>query len=330
MLTLKIGFAGVGEMGRYLGAICHEMDGIEVAAVVATSPSRARDVAVGLGADAFTDHREMLSSVPVDALIVAMPSDTHHEIVQDAISAGVHVFCEKPLAHTVPQCDQLITVAEDAAVKIMVGYALRTMPLFARIREILEQGRLGNPLAASLIRIEKPDLWGWYKHEQNVRIILHEVGTHELDLLRLWLGEVESVQAHSAPQTRRDIDYQDTVQVQLRFQSGAVGTLLLSWNSPLTAAQGHIVCEQGTLYYDWRSNNLLEYVELNGELMSATIQETEQNDGYRLELRSFFDWIRADTAPLVTAQDGRAAVELAEAAYLSLKQDEPVSLPLVP
>jgi predicted dehydrogenase len=326
--ALKIGLVGAGEIGRYLGLISHETDGVEVVAVVATRQERARAVAYQFGAAAFTDHQQMLSTAPLDAVIVATPSDTHFQIAQDAVSAGVHVFCEKPLAHTVSDCDELIAAADRVGVKLTVGHVLRAMPLFARIGEILGEGSLGKMLAVSLVRIEKPELWGWYKERMRVRSILHEVGAHELDLLRVFAGDVETIQAWAAPRSRSDIDYYDTVQVRLGFLSGALGALTLSWNSPLAAAQGHIICEHGTLHYDWRQGNLLEYVESGGERVVTHVEETEENNGYRRELHSFFAWVRADGPPLVTARDARAAVELAEAACLSLECEEQIRLPI--
>ena len=97
----------------------------------------------------------------------------------------------------------------------------------------------------------------------------------------------------------------------------------------MAAAQGHIICEQGTLYYDWRRRNLLETVESEGERIATHVEEIEENNGYRRHMHRFFAWLRDDAAPLVTAQDARAAVELAEAAYLSLERSEAVRLPIL-
>jgi UDP-N-acetylglucosamine 3-dehydrogenase len=321
---LRVGLIGPGDIGAHLGRLAREIEGVALAGVAGGDRDKAARAAAALGAAAFDDHQQLLEALRPDAVIVASPSFTHREIVLDALAAGCHVFCEKPLAQTVPDCDEMIAAAGRAGLRLGVGHVLRYMPLFQKAQQ--SAANLGSLRLVELVRLEKPEVWGWYRRTCGLRSLLHEVGVHELDLLRLLAGEPQRVRLVAAPPSRPELDYPDTLQARFDFVSGAVGSLSLSWNSPLTVARGYLVGERGALHYDWRAGRL-EVALADGRPESVSVEQT--TDPYRIELEAFFAWVRGGAPPPVTAEDGRAAVALAEAALRSLEtgQAQPVAAP---
>ena len=319
-----MGLIGAGDIGGYLGKIASQIQDVNLIAIATPHPEKANPLKEWAQFKTYQDHRQMLAAHDLDAVIVASPSHTHHPIVMDAIAAGVHIFCEKPLAHSVADCDDMIRTAEKKELKLMVGHVLRWMPYFQKIFKAHQA--LGTPLLAHLIRIERPELWGWYQEASRIRSIIHEVGVHELDLLRWLMGEVQEVEAMAAPPSREDLAVEDTILIRLRFDSGAIGTFCLSWNSPLEASRGYFVSSGGSLHYDLRGGNRLETVTKDGNHAALIVEEIEEPNGYHRELETFFAWLKGGPPPGMTAQDARAAVAIAEAALQSIQTGLPVEL----
>jgi predicted dehydrogenase len=324
---LQVGLIGAGDMGSYLGQICDEIPGATLAAVAGHNSNKVENYARKYGAIFYLDYQTMLKHSRMDAVIVATPSDTHHKIVLDCIHAGLHVFCEKPLALSVPDCDEMISAAANAQVKLMVGHVLRELPVFAKVREILASRALGKPLVTSFIRTEKVSLVGWYLEKARYRSAFHEMAIHELDILRVLMGEVEEIEVLAVPRTARDLDYDTPTLIRLRFKNGTIGSITYHWNSPLTTGYGTLLCENGTIRCGWRDRNWIEYSVSTGENIKLDVPTTEMNNGYRRELANFFNWILMNVPPVTSAEEGRAAVVLAESALLARETGKPVKVP---
>jgi predicted dehydrogenase len=323
---LQIGLIGAGDMGSYFGQICDGMPGATLAAVAGHNSNKVESYARKYGAGFYPDYQLMLKLTRLDAVIVATPSDTHHKIVLDCIQAGVHVFCEKPLALSVQDCDEMIETAAKARVKLMVGHVLRELPVFVKIREIIASKAMGKPLMASLICTEKVSLVGWYLEQPRYRSAFHEIVIHELDLLRVLMGEVEEIEVLTVEKSARNVDYDTPTLVRLSFRNESVGSITYHWNSPLITGYGMLMCENGAIRCSWRDRNWIEYSLSTGENIRLDIPTTDANNGYRRELASFFNWILMNVPPLISAEDGRAAVVLAESALLARQTGKPVKV----
>ncbi len=327
-----LGFAliGCGGMGRAEALVLREVPQGRLVAVCDMSEEAAAKLADEMKVPAFTDYHEALRQPDVGAVIVATPNGLHTQIVLDAVAAGKHVFCEKPFAFTVAECDQMIAAAERHGVRLMVGHVLRLLPLFQRVIDIFDSGLLGRPVAAQITRI------GWLGDPQaRYRLkkettggLLYDISVHEIDLLHRLCGPTQSVYALLDNQVQKQIDYEDCAHLLLRFRSGASGHLFASLASTLGTYHGVIVGEQGTLRFDHTGGTLTYKKAGEGEqAVSETISRGARENGYLRELRSFTEWVLQGKEPLLTAREGRAAIQVVEAAYQSAATGQPVTLP---
>ena len=150
---------------------------------------------------------------------------------------------------------------------------------------------------------------------------------HEFDFMRALFGEAESMYAVAASQVRDDMEYSDNVMAIVRFKNGATGSLHAGHASFLGNYDGKILCTGGTVFYGGSQG--LVYRGREGSPVTVSQEELDRmEDGFRWEIRSFLEWITEGKEPVVTAQDGRAAVEMVQAAYLSIERGAPVNLPL--
>jgi predicted dehydrogenase len=327
----EFGFAliGCGGMGRNEAHILGQVPRARLVAVCDVSEAAAREFGAEMGVPALTDHREALARPNVDAVMVATPNGLHTQIVLAAAAAQKHVFCEKPMAFTVAECDAMIAAAERHGVKLMVGHVLRLLPLFQRVIDVFDSGVLGKPVAAQITRI------GWLgdpKARYRLRKeltggLLYDITVHEIDLLHRLCGPTLSVYALLDNHVQKQIDYEDVAQIQLRFKSGASGHLFASLASPIGSSNGTIIGEQGALRYDHGSGQITYRRSGEGqEVVQEAVTRADGENGYLRELRSFTEWVLDGKEPLLTAKEGRAAIQVAEAVYQSAAMGQPVTL----
>ena len=328
MERLGFGLIGAGGIGIHHGRRLRAQPRAQLVALTDPDARAAEAASRELGVEA-TSLEALLARDNVRAVLVATPNFAHYDVTLKAILAGKHVFLEKPMARTAEQCDDLIEAAHAAGVKLSVGQVLRLMPPFVRIREMVASGRFGRPVMIETSRL----VWAsWTQAWRNRRDLawgmLHESDIHELDFMRSICGEAVEVDARLERLVRMETDYEDTALVVVRYASGALGLMRGSYASTMPTFEGRIICEQGTIAYDWRRLRI-EY-RMVGEAESRVLELSQNGfeDAYALEQRSFVDWVLDGTPPIVTAADGRAAVELCEAAYLSAERGGPVKLPL--
>ena len=328
----ELGFAliGCGGMGRSEARVLREVPRARLVAVCDVSEAAAREFGAEMGVAAVeTDHKRLLEREDVGAVMVATPNGLHTQIVLDACAAGKHVFCEKPFAFTVAECDAMMAAAEGAGVRLMVGHVLRLLPLFQRVIDVFDSGVLGRPVAAQITRI------GWlgdpaarYRLRKELTGgLLYDITVHEIDLLHRLCGPTRSVYALMDNFVQKQVDYEDNAQLLLRFRSGASAHLLASLASRMSASFGTLVGELGALRYDHSRGEITYKVSGEGqEPVQLSVKRSDGENGYLRELRSFVEWVLDGTSPLLTAAEGRAAIQVAEAAYRSVATGEAVQI----
>jgi UDP-N-acetylglucosamine 3-dehydrogenase len=329
----ELGFAliGCGGMGRSEAKVLREIPAARLVAVCDLSAAAATSFGREMDVVAFTDYRQALARDDVGAVIVATPNGQHTQVVLDAAGAGKHVFCEKPMAFTVAECDQMIAACDRQGVRLMVGHVLRLMPLFQRVIDIFDSGLLGKPVAAQITRL------GWLgdptaRYRLSKALTggqLYDISVHEIDLLHRIFGPSESVYACAQNYVQAKVDYDDTDQLLLRFRNGGIASLFASLASTIGTSHGTIIGDQGTLRYDHNAGSITYRRQGEDEApVTETVTRADGENGYLRELRSFTTWVLHQEAPLLTAQEGRAAIQVVEGAYTSAATGQPVRLPL--
>ncbi len=335
MTTEKVfGFAllGCGDMGMHLAQQGATIDGVRVVAGAdVDADRRARFTETFEGAHAAATVGEALAQSGVDAVIVASPPFLHRELVEAAAAAGKHVFCEKPLAPTLADCDAIIAACARANVRLMTGQVLRYIQPFATVHDLVVKQRvIGKVFGMEMRRFGAG--WGggarsWRNEGAATGGMLMEINAHEMDLLRYISGEVTTVDARLGRYHHEAFDFADFAYVLFGMASGGAGSLHASLASALGSTEGMLHGTEGSLSYRWQSGAAITYARFGQEKPTeVTPQSTEEP--YRRELREFVEAVHGGVEPTITGADGRKAVELALAAYTSSAQGRVVTLPL--
>jgi predicted dehydrogenase len=336
IINQEIGCAliGPGNFGRNLARALQEDARVRLAGVLGVTQEESSAGAAELGGRAYANLDDLLCDDAVQAVLIATPSDTHADLAVAAAGAGKQIFCEKPLALTVAECDSMIAATRQAGVTLMVGQMQRLVPLLAEVRRLIHTNTIGRPVS---LLIQRHDLLqrhsgSWLQRREQVGGLLHQSSVHELDWLRTLLGEVAEVFARAAPVAiQAGLDFPDAIEVNLRFQSGCIATLSACMTSYVWQHEGSIQGTAGTLAFSLSEGTLRwRGMQQDGESI--------QRDDFKLavgadlairaELHAFVDAALSLAAPLIPGEEGRANIEIIQAALISIAERRPVALPL--
>jgi myo-inositol 2-dehydrogenase/D-chiro-inositol 1-dehydrogenase/scyllo-inositol 2-dehydrogenase (NAD+) len=338
MSVLRTVLVGAGRAGaNHLHHLAQHVPKARVVGIVDADEESAARLAATVGS--VSVHRTLeaaLEATELDAVVISTPTFTHCGLAVAAAAAGKHVFCEKPMAITEQECDEMADAAARARVVLQIGFMRRFQPEFAEARRTIEAGDIGEPMVIkSLTRGPGlPPPWAWDLKTSNG--MLAEVNSHDFDTVRWLVGaDITRVYTEAAnlKGAERGVDvegFYDNAVVALRFASGAIGTI-----------DGTCPADYG---YDARveivgTRGLLQIGEVRGQAL-LMVQDREVGavspvhrtwpqrfePGYRAQMRAFVDAALTGGAPLVTAADGRAAVQAVRAANRSWQEARPVEL----
>jgi myo-inositol 2-dehydrogenase/D-chiro-inositol 1-dehydrogenase len=326
---VRLGVAGLGRMGRLHAENAAASRRIELVRVVDADEGLARRFGNELGTEWSTDYEELLADAEVEGVVVAAPTPLHVSMVQQAASAAKHVLCEKPLAFDTDDAARALAAARAAGVNLQVGFHRRFDPDWSAATERIRNGELGDVylFRTSLRDMSPPSI----EYIRSSGGFFTDVTIHDLDTARWMVGEIEEVTALGAalsdPSFAEAGDV-DSALVTLRFANGALGVI----DNCRMAGYGYecsteVVGSKATvrigshrrLHTEWLTAGRLEV-----DWVSDFIERYPQ--AYRLELEHFADVIRDNVPPLVTGEDGVAALALAQACQRSYEERRPVRI----
>ena len=330
-----IGLVGAGGMGKSLVLEANQIEGVKVVFVSDLDEDRARSLAEEVNASYTLDYHGLLCDDRIHAVFVASPPFLHATISIDAMNSGKHVFCEKPMATTLKDCDAMIKTAEQNQVNLGVGLVCRFHATHSKVREIVVSEQLGKPISMHVHRIGGPWQGGsyhtdWRMQREKCGGFLMEVNAHEIDFMRWTCGEIKKVYAAGGTYIQHEADYADLVVASLNFENGAVGLLHSGQVSAIGGYGGRVDCEKGSIFFPqiWGGDSKIQIKRFDGSGEDIPISSIEVESPVRAEIRAFIDATIDGVTPPVAGADGRAATEIALAAYRSLETGDPVNLPM--
>lgn len=313
---MKIGFIGVGGIaGNYLGSLKKLEQ--PVAAVCDINAERASQKAAELGAQSYTDHREMLKAEKLDAVFISIPPGAHSGHAQDVAQAGVHLFVAKPVGLDLDAVRRTRDAIAQAGVINQAGYMARYSDICEKAREIVGERPLGLGLGRFMCRMGAHPWWG--KSEICGGQML-EQSTHVFDQLRLFLGEVEEVFAYGHTGLGDDIaDFEDSTVCNLKFKSGAAGNIHSTCCA--NVPEGFVTELSGRDFY----LKLAHDNRLTGKADKEDIDFRGEEAGYFRQVEHFLKAVEANDQALVRSsyEDAARTLTVTVAANRSLKSGRP-------
>ncbi|MGF1446703.1 MAG: Gfo/Idh/MocA family protein [Pikeienuella sp.] len=307
MKPVRTAVVGVGHFGR-LHAEKLASDGrAELVAVVDVDPDRARKVAECHGTRLVTDHRALLGQV--DAVTIAVPTAAHYEIARFFLDNGVHVLVEKPFTSTVDEADDLIRRARAGGLVLQVGHLER---FFCAKIGLLQS--VSRPLYIEALRISP-----FRPRGSDVSVVL-DLMIHDIDLIASLVdAPIKSVDAVGAPVLSQQ---EDIANARLLFENGCVATVTASRVAFKSERRVRVFQPDGLLSIDLlkrRVGVIRKTMQADNPNFDVEEREFGEQDPLRDEIMGFIEAVATGGVPLVTGEDGRAALVIAQRVTESLR-----------
>jgi len=298
-----------------------------IAALADPVKARVEALAAEYGAAAYTDHRKMLKEADIDAVVVCGPNSLHAEQTIEALNAGRHVLCEKPMAVTREDAKKMIREARKAKKYLMIGLNQRLMPPHVKAKEILKSRKLGKVLAfRTAFKHPGPEGWSvdgakswFFKKGSAFMGTTGDLGVHKADLMR-WLldDEFAKVGGFITTLDKKDakgklIPLDDNAYLTLESRSGVVGSMILSWTN-YGAEENYTVvyCSKGVLRIgdDPEYGVIVEYANGDRELHKVGEIATNEKQVASGIIDSFTDSILKKKSPEIDGVEGYRSLDI--------------------
>jgi myo-inositol 2-dehydrogenase / D-chiro-inositol 1-dehydrogenase len=307
-----------------------------VSAVVDADQERAAGLAEQVGARSFTSLEEALAAGDLDAAVITAPTHAHRDLAVTAFEHGLHVFCEKPMALSTAECDDMIVAARSASRVLQIGFVRRFQPEFAEARARIEAGEIGDVMMVKSLTRGPGLPPAWANDMALSNGMLAEVNSHCFDSVRWMAGsEIDRVYAEVANRKGAALGveaagFYDNAVVTLRFASSAIGTI-----------DGICPAEYG---YDARvevvgTQGLLSIGETQGMALLMAVDRSKGANrpvhktwperfswGYIYEINAFLGAVGGAEPAGPNGEDGRRVVEAVVAANRSWQEERPIEL----
>ena len=258
---LGVGIIGCGGISPKHIAAFRQCENAVVRAVASKTESSARHTGEALGVPYCTDYRELICRDDIDLVSICTPSGMHLEPALYAAEHGKHIIVEKPIEITTERIDRMIEACDRAHVVLSCIFNNRFSDAHAFVKQTADSGRFGKLINANVsIRwYRKPEYYLDSPWHGTLALdgggALMNQGIHYVDLLQWLMGPVESVFAYTGTLLHRSIEAEDTAAACLRFQNGAIGTLLATTSTypgypaeiQLTGERGSAVITDGAI-----------------------------------------------------------------------------------
>jgi predicted dehydrogenase len=328
-VTLRVGQAGLGDWGRNLARNFAEL--AELAWLTDPAEGKHDEFAARYPQARWAESfEEMLADDGLDAVVIATPVPTHFELAKLALLAGKHVFVEKPPAMTGSEIDELVALAEERDLVLMPGHLLLYHPGILKLKELVEGGALGEVLCV-------------YGNRQNLGRIrpyenaLWSLGVHDLSVI-LYLLDEDPTEAVAYGRDFLQPGVEDVVFCYLRFPSGRIAHMHLSWLDPHKMRKMTVVGTEKMAVFDdmeldrkvtiyekspWRPVN--SYGEWQTRTGDIHIPKIATDEPLKLECRYFLSLVGGDGDRGKVARDGARVVRALDALTTSLRAGVPAA-----
>ncbi len=295
MKELRVGVVGVGHHGRQHVRIYKGLPGVALTAVADNDPDTLSHAAEEWGVQPFADYREITPLI--DAVSVATPTSSHHEIARHFLSSGKDVFLEKPMASSVEEAEDLIRLADEKKRVLQIGHVERFNPAIQALSGLLKEPQF----------IECHRLSQYKPRVRDVGVVL-DLMIHDIDvILTLVNDQVKSISAVGVSVLTES---EDIANARIEFERGCIANLTASRVSFDSMRKIRIFQRDAYISLDYEKQEGLIYRKVEGQIVRSPVP-TEKAEPLKLELESFIHSIRTCSRPPVSAEQGKRALEIA-------------------
>ncbi len=332
----RIGIIGCGKIAQVRHIPQYQANGkTEITALYDINAERAEELAERLGAKAYGSVDELLSS-GVDAVSVCTSNDTHAEIAVKALSKGINVLCEKPMAVHLEDAEKMVEAAKKHNKILFIGQNQRLNRTHMKAKELIERGEIGKVISfETVFGHAGPETWSidpgkntwFFDKKKAVMGAMADLGIHKIDLIRYLLNDrIKSVTAKVATLDKRGADgtliaVDDNAFVIYEMESGAIGIMRASWTNYADEDNSTVIYgTEGVMHIFRDPEHSITVVKRNGERDYYDVEKIQTNDNQTSSgvIDAFVESLDAGKASI----SGEDVLESMKAVFAALRSAE--------
>lgn len=313
---IRMAVVGAGYMGQNHVRVLSSLPNVNLIAVCDTDNNKTETIAKQYKIKSYKNYKDLLNGEELDAISICLPTTLHFEAAMYALGKKVAVMLEKPICAKVEQARRVINLSNKLNVPIMVGHIERFNPVVNEIKRRIRTGELGRVLQVHTQRFSPPP-----GRAKDVSAII-DLATHDLDIINYLLDDVP-VRLYAEKENKFH-KKDDLMSALIRFRSGTIGLVEVSWLHPIKKRNLTIIGQNGMYVANYITQELFFYPQdgdlfkrANGEKHVATNADVikiafDSKEPLQVELKSFVDCLLSKSSMPVTAIQALNAIVLAE------------------
>jgi predicted dehydrogenase len=323
---LRIGIVGAGDISFVHADVYTRLPNTQIVAWADPVEGNAQKRAELFGGRVFSTIQELLDREHVDIVDICSPDSLHTIHAEEALRAGKHVLCEKPLGLDIQEAEAIVRLAQESPNIFMVGQVLRFFPEYEWIRAFVKEGTLGEPIAAYAARLNPYPVWReWFRNPKISGGVATDLMIHDVDYCHWVFGRAERV---SAIGKKDQYGIWNHVQSLLSFSSGVTATVEASYLMPSgfpTTFIFRLLCENGCIEYAKRAEKTVTVFEPEKE---PSYPEIVREDPFLKEIKYFVGCVeRGEKPEFIRPEEALYSLRIVLAVLDSLeKNGEPVAI----
>jgi predicted dehydrogenase len=332
---IGVAIIGTGYMAEIIVNIIKRFKNAKLVAVHNRNEEKGKNFGNKFNVYHYKEIDNLLKNNEIKVVSICTPTVSHYELISKAANAKKNIFCEKPIALSMKEADEIIEIVKKNKIKFMVGHVLRFMPEYTEAKKIIESGKIGNILNIFCERLVTfPKHPGWRAKEEYSKGAALDLQIHDIDYLNYLLGKPISL--ISAGVYKPNLGGWAHINTILEFPYKIIGAIDSGWlvkgKFPFTVAL-RIMAEKGTLEWIFRGGESLEERNKKKPMvlfkMDGSIEtiKVSPKDGFYKEWKYFIDCIENNKEIAnSTLKDSRLALKIALASIESAKIGEKIYL----
>lgn len=332
MEKIRVAVIGCGSIAKHRHLVEYDAHNqVHIVAVCDIVETRAKEMAAKYGATAYTDYHDLLKNEQIDAVSVCLPNYLHAPVSIDAIQADCHVLCEKPMATSQQEAENMIQAAKTKQKKLMIAHNQRFVASHVKAKELIEKGELGEIYSfRTTFGHGGPEGWSvdgaeswFFKKEEAFIGAMGDLGVHKADLLRYLLGEeFTEVSAMVETNAKENATVDDNAVCILKSASGIIGTLTASWAYNAMEDNSTVIYgEKAVLRIEDDPSYGLIVQYSNGDTVNYQLGKIQSNDAGGQTtthvIDHFITSIVENKEPLINGEEGMKSLHIILAALAS-------------
>jgi UDP-N-acetylglucosamine 3-dehydrogenase len=316
---LKVAVIGIGSMGQNHARIYADLSDVELVAVADTHSEQLADVARKYNTKPYTDYKKMFENEEIDAVSIAVPTRLHRDVTLFCLNLGKHVLLEKPISSNLEEANEIVKVAGDNNVNLMIGHVERFNPAVIELKNRIHE--LGE-----IYKIDVQRIGPFPGRITDVGVII-DLSVHDIDIIN-YLVDHFPTRVYAETQQRLHPNNEDSVTALLRYKNDMVATLNVNYLSPTKVRQLQVFGKKGMFKVNYISQELYFYENpgyssdnwdtvVEGDMKKINIPWKEP---LMNEIKSFIHCVREGIRPPVTGEQGMFVLKAANMLMQSAKE----------